>query len=54
MVPFEAVYGRRCHTPLNWIKPGERMIFGPGHVTKAKEIVYRIQSNQKLPNLREV
>ncbi|WVZ97763.1 hypothetical protein U9M48_043276 [Paspalum notatum var. saurae] len=29
MAPFEALYGRRCRTPLNWSEPGERVIFGP-------------------------
>jgi hypothetical protein len=47
MAPFEALYGRRCCTPVNWIKPGERMIFGPGLVIEAKEIVYRIHANLK-------
>jgi hypothetical protein len=27
--PFEALYGRRCRTPLNWSQAGEREIFGP-------------------------
>jgi hypothetical protein len=45
MAPFEALYGHRCHTPLNWIEPGGRMIFGPDLVTEAEEIVHRIQSN---------
>jgi hypothetical protein len=31
MAPFEVLYGRRCHTPLNWIEVGERVIFGPDH-----------------------
>jgi transposase InsO family protein len=29
MAPFEALYGRRCRTPLNWSHPGEKEIFGP-------------------------
>ncbi|WVZ89990.1 hypothetical protein U9M48_036331 [Paspalum notatum var. saurae] len=29
MAPFEALYGRRCRTPLNWSEPGERVTFGP-------------------------
>jgi hypothetical protein len=33
MAPFEALYGCRCHTPMNWIEPGERMIFSPDLVT---------------------
>jgi hypothetical protein len=47
MAPFEALYGLRCRTPVNWIEPGERMIFGPDLVIKAEEIVHRIQSNLK-------
>ena len=29
MAPFEALYGRRCRTPVNWSKAGERSVFGP-------------------------
>ncbi|WVZ88264.1 hypothetical protein U9M48_034804 [Paspalum notatum var. saurae] len=29
MAPFEALYGRRCRTPLNRSEPGERVTFGP-------------------------
>jgi hypothetical protein len=29
MAPFEALYGRRCRTPLNWSEPGERWFFKP-------------------------
>jgi hypothetical protein len=47
MAPFEALYGRRCRTPANWIKPGERTIFGPNFVIQAEEIVHRIHSNLK-------
>jgi hypothetical protein len=28
MAPFEALYGRRCRTPLSWSETGERKIFG--------------------------
>jgi hypothetical protein len=52
-VPFEALYGRRCRTPINWIEPGERTIFGPDHVIEAEEIVYRIQSNLKAAKARQ-
>ena len=24
MAPFEALYGKKCRTPLNWVEPGER------------------------------
>jgi hypothetical protein len=42
MAPFKALYGRRYHTPINWIEPGERTIFGPDLVIEAKEIVHHI------------
>ncbi|WVZ93536.1 hypothetical protein U9M48_039507 [Paspalum notatum var. saurae] len=29
MAPFEALYGRRCRTPVNWSELGERVTFGP-------------------------
>jgi hypothetical protein len=32
MAPFEALYGRRCRTPLNWSEPGERCFFRPDMV----------------------
>jgi hypothetical protein len=25
MAPFKVLYGRRCHTPLNWIEPETRL-----------------------------
>ena len=29
MAPYEALYGRRCRTPLCWQKDGESMVLGP-------------------------
>jgi hypothetical protein len=45
MSPFEALYGRPCHTPLSWSESGERVIFGPDMVTEAEEKVKQIQAN---------
>jgi hypothetical protein len=47
MVPFEVLYGRRCCTPLNWIEPGEKVIFGANIVDEAKATAHRIQDNLK-------
>jgi hypothetical protein len=47
MAPFEALYSRRCQTPLSWSQTGERKIFGPDHVTEAEEKVKTIQNNLK-------
>jgi hypothetical protein len=42
MAPFEVLYGRRCCTPLNWIEPGKKVIFGPDLVEEAESIVRRV------------
>jgi hypothetical protein len=42
MAPFEVLNGRKCHTPLNWIDPGEKVIFGPNLVEEAEATVCRI------------
>jgi hypothetical protein len=47
MASFEVLYGRRCRTPLNWIEPGEKVIFGPDIVDEDKATVHRIQDNLK-------
>jgi hypothetical protein len=47
MAPFKVLYGRRCHTPLNWIELGEKVIFGLGLVKEAEETIRRIQCNLK-------
>ncbi|WVZ89223.1 hypothetical protein U9M48_035651 [Paspalum notatum var. saurae] len=53
MAPFEALYGRRCRTPLNWSEPGERVTFGPDLVTQVEEQVKLIHSNLKRAQSRQ-
>jgi hypothetical protein len=50
MAPFEVLCERRCCTPLNWIEPGEKVIFRPDLVEEAESIVRRIQENLKPQN----
>jgi transposase InsO family protein len=52
MAPFEALYGRRCRTPLSWSETGERKIFGPDLVTEAENKVKFIQANLKAAQSR--
>jgi hypothetical protein len=52
MAPFEALYGRRCRTPLNWSQPREREIFGPDLVTEAERKVKLIKKNLLRPDRR--
>jgi hypothetical protein len=51
MAPFEALYGRQCRTPLNWIEPGEKAIFGLDIVVEAEATVRHIQENLKVRKL---
>ncbi|WVZ89824.1 LOW QUALITY PROTEIN: hypothetical protein U9M48_036182, partial [Paspalum notatum var. saurae] len=53
MAPFEALYGRRCRTPLNWSELGERVTFGPDLVTQAEEQVKFIHDNLKRAQSRQ-
>ncbi|WVZ85296.1 LOW QUALITY PROTEIN: hypothetical protein U9M48_032241 [Paspalum notatum var. saurae] len=53
MAPFEALYGRRCRTPLNWSEPRERVTFGPDLVTQAEKQVKFIQSKLKSAQSRQ-
>jgi hypothetical protein len=48
IAPFEALYGCRCCTPLNWIEPREKVIFGPDLIDEAEATVRRIQDNLKV------
>jgi hypothetical protein len=53
MAPFEALYGRRCRTPLNWSQDGEREIFGPDLVLEAENKVRVIKKNLEAAQARQ-
>jgi hypothetical protein len=53
MAPFEVLYGRRRRTPLNWIEPGEKVIFEPDLVEEAEATVRSIQDNLKASKSRQ-
>jgi hypothetical protein len=53
MTPFKMLYGHRCRTPLNWIEPGEKVIFEPDLVEEAEATIHRIQDNLKASKLRQ-
>src|SRR4030066_17083 len=37
MAPFEALYGRRCRTPLCWYETGENALIGPEIIQQTSE-----------------
>jgi len=42
MAPFEALYGRRCRTPLHLSEPDERWFFGVDLVKETEDKVKQI------------
>ena len=47
MAPFEALYGKKYMTPLNWVEVGDRGYFGSEFIKEAREQVTIIQSHLK-------
>ena len=43
MAPFEALYGRRCRSPVGWFEVGESSILGPEIIHEALEKVRMIR-----------
>jgi len=50
MAPYEALYGRKCRTPLCWYQDGEAVLIGPELLEQTTEQVRmvrdRIQASQ--------
>jgi hypothetical protein len=53
MAPFEALYGRKCRTPLNWSETGESRVFGPDIIREAEEKVQLIRDRLKASQSRQ-
>jgi hypothetical protein len=53
MAPFDALYGQRCRTPLNWSEAGERTLFSPDLVKDAEDKVQLITENLNLAQMRQ-
>ncbi|WVZ64005.1 hypothetical protein U9M48_013591, partial [Paspalum notatum var. saurae] len=51
--PFEALYGRRCRTPLFWNQIGEKQVFGPGIIEDAEQQLRVVQENLKIAQSRQ-
>ncbi|XP_070036285.1 uncharacterized protein [Nicotiana tomentosiformis] len=43
MAPFEALYGRRCRSPIEWFETGKAKLYGTDLVKDALEKVKLIQ-----------
>jgi hypothetical protein len=53
MAPYEALYGRKCRTPLLWDQVGESQVFGTDILREAEAKVRTIRDNLKLAQSRQ-
>jgi hypothetical protein len=53
MAPFEALYGKKCTTPLLWSGVGERSFFGLDIIEEAEEKVRLIKDRLKIAQSRQ-
>ena len=47
MSPFEALYGRKCDTPVSWANPVDRVVLGPKLLKDMEDRVVKIKQNLK-------
>jgi hypothetical protein len=48
MAPFEALYGRKCRTPLYWSQTGESQLFGTDIIKEVERQVQIVRENLRL------
>ena len=53
MAPFEALYGQKCRTPLNWVELRERRYYGIDFVKEDEDQVYIIQQHIEAAQSRQ-
>ncbi|WVZ75897.1 hypothetical protein U9M48_023916 [Paspalum notatum var. saurae] len=51
--PFEALYGRRCRTPLFWNQTGEKQVFGPDLIRDAEQQIKMVRENLRVSPSRQ-
>ena len=52
--PFEALYGKRCRTPLYWDQISEKQLFGPEIIDDAEQMVQAVRENLRIARRRYV
>ena len=53
MAPYEALYGRKCHTPLYWIELSENKIHGVNLIKKTEQKVKVVRDSLKTASDRQ-
>ena len=53
MTPYEALYGKKCRTPVCWTNLNEHKVIGPEIIKETKEKVRIIQQRLKTARDRQ-
>ncbi|KAE9608276.1 putative nucleotidyltransferase, Ribonuclease H [Lupinus albus] len=53
MAPYEALYGRKCRTPVSWFETGENLILGIELVQETTEKIKKIRENMRIAQSRQ-
>ena len=48
MSPFEALYGRKCNTPVSWDNPADRVVVEPELLKEMEDQMIKIKQNLKV------
>ncbi|KAD3642082.1 hypothetical protein E3N88_31306 [Mikania micrantha] len=53
MAPFEALYGRKCRSPICWSEIGEAQITGPELIQETSDKIIQIRDNLRVARSRQ-
>ncbi|KZV55637.1 hypothetical protein F511_27317 [Dorcoceras hygrometricum] len=53
MAPYEALYGRKCRSPIHWDYVSERTEIGPDIIEQTSESIKRIRDRMKTAHIRQ-
>ena len=53
MAPYEALYGRKCQSPLCWYETGKRSLLGPEMIAETTEQIKKIRSRMLIAQSRQ-
>ncbi|KAK6150506.1 hypothetical protein DH2020_015438 [Rehmannia glutinosa] len=53
MAPYEALYGRKCRSPVHWDEVGERKLLGPDMIQEMTEAVIQIRQRMGTAQSRQ-
>jgi len=53
VTPYEALYGRKCRTPLCWFETGENLVLGPDMIQQTIEKIQMIRDKLRATQSRK-